>query len=1079
MHRGVACCLLAALLGCASAPPPVQDASRVERLRLQITKARNAIAETQSALARARNTPFHAELEVRLAELLSEEARYHYQVAHEREQDAERTLHVPQVRFLKNQAIELYEGVLKREPGSPLEPRVLFNLGQEHRELGDYASMRAVLERLTQTHPTDPLASEALIILGDDAFDRGEMARAASAYQKITAGPPSRTVGLAWYKLGWVRVNEGVCKTALEAFTHSIEAIDAWAARGGPDAGPGIQAELDVRREALVDLTWCLSRELPPEKAVAYVRDLARDRGAYVAALERLADRFGLMDQSVGALDAERELLRLAPDGQARLDDARTLHAALRKSQRFEQVGDDVHLITEAMLRYARRPDVPMETRDRLVDEFEKYARDLATRAQAMVARPGTPARPNAVPAAQVAAAYRVYLEAFPASENRLSVLQNLADVLAESGQALPAARRSLQAGLEGAEGPPRQQALYDAVVQYQKALDQDTHRSALERVLARAGLRRAASELLVGTLPVDQARRVKFAIGQTDYDEGQLQAAIDRLTAVAFEYPGTPEGDAAVHLVLDTHKRRADWLGLVASGRRFLSGDSPVSPAVKQEIAPIVTAAEQRQLDELSVAAAGVDGGDVAKELRQFAERYQGTSLGERALLNAFVAARAEGDTEALGSLAEEIRSKYPQSKELSGILSTMARTAAARFEVDRAVGWFQQAASADPAGQATLRLAEGRLRAELADDAGARGAFQQAIQASEGSGRAQAAAALAAHLERFAGPAEVISALQPLAAGGDGEVLARLGLAQVRGGNPDQGEATLQRVLDQGSATSDGARARAWYGQAEALARTVSTYQPQGDVESVTELVTLIEVTEQAYLKAARQVDPVYTAAALGRLSFMAADSARRLRALSLPGGVADAVKQGIERRASQLEKTSTEALAACAELAWTRQVFHPAVRACLKGTAPAQDPVVQDRLAPRTPAGNLPSVEAPRTRLARNPEDLEALRALGEALLDAGDPHVARLVFARASQAGGGPLEANLLGIASFKAGDQGGAMEAFALAAAGGLEAGRQNLASALRSLGMAQAADAALAKWPTGRDGGRLLGGGTP
>lgn len=1069
IRRALGGLLVLGLAACGAPPAALREASRVDRLRAQITKAQNAIAETNGALARARGTPYLAELEVRLAELLSEEARYHFQVAQERESRAsgrgERSLHVPQVRLLKDRAVELYEAVLQREPASPLAPRVLFNLGQEHRELGDYAAMRATLGRLVDEHPAHPLAAEALLVLGDDAFDRGEMKAAAQAWQRIVDAPPSRASGLAWYKLGWVRVNEGDCKRALDAFTRAIAAAD-----GDPAPGQAV----DVRREALVDLTWCLSREVPPDQAVPFVRQLAADRGAYVAALARLGDRFSLMDQAVGALAVGRELLRLGPDGPARLDDARTVHAALRKTEAYDQIGDDVRLIVQAVRRQVRRPGQAPEARARLLEEFEKYGRDLATRAQARMRRPGALARPGSPSPAQVAAAYEAWLEAFPDDANRLAVLQNLAVVRAEGGDPLGSARRSLEVGLALAPGAERTQALYDAVVQYQAALGPDGKQSALERVLGRAGLRRAASALLAGTLPADQARRVQFAIGQTDYDEGHLQAAIDRLTAVAFSAPGTAEGDAAVRLVLDAHKRREDWLGFIGSGRRFLAADSPVTPPMKAWLGPVVAAAEQRQLDDLSLAAAGVDGADVAAELQKFAARYQGTSLGERALISAFMAARAEGDAEALYRMAGDIQQRYPTSPQLAGVLGTAARTAAARFDVERAIPWFQQAAAADPDRQPTLRLAEGRLRAAVADGPGALAAFRQGLAAA-GAGPGPLPAALAEALEATTPPAAVAQQLAPLAGTGDAEVLARLGLAQVRLGRGDEGEATLQQVLNLGATASEGARARAWYGQAEALAATLAGYQPQGDVESLTELVTLIEVTEQAYLKAARQVDPIFTAAALGRLAYLSKEGARRLRALPPAVVAAAGAQDALARRVKVLEKSATDALAACSELAWTRQLFNPAVRACLRGEPPATDPAMVDALAARRPATSGPALDAARARLGQQPDDVAALRALGEALLGAGDAHVARLALARAVQAGGGPEEANLLGLACHQAGDQTGALEAFARAAVGGLEAGRQNLATALRGLGLAAAADTALARWPAGRGGGRLIG----
>ena len=61
--------------------------------------------------------------------------------------------------------------------------------------------------------------------------------------------------------------------------------------------------------------------------------------------------------------------------------------------------------------------------------------------------------------------------------------------------------------------------------------------------------------------------------------------------------------------------------------------------------------------------------------------------------------------------------------------------------------------------------------------------------------------------------------------------------------------------------------------------------------------------------------------------------------------------------------------------------------------------------------------------------------------------------------------------------FRSGELSGgaeALSAFASAAQKGLEAGRQNLVSVLRSSGLEEAAKAALALYPEGRPGGRLV-----
>ena len=72
--------------GCAKQRPPPRDPLPVEIQRARISKVRHAIDETRATLADApEDAPWRAELTLRLAELLSEEARYHWLVAQERE----------------------------------------------------------------------------------------------------------------------------------------------------------------------------------------------------------------------------------------------------------------------------------------------------------------------------------------------------------------------------------------------------------------------------------------------------------------------------------------------------------------------------------------------------------------------------------------------------------------------------------------------------------------------------------------------------------------------------------------------------------------------------------------------------------------------------------------------------------------------------------------------------------------------------------------------------------------------------------------------------------------------------------
>jgi tetratricopeptide (TPR) repeat protein len=233
--------LLAAAAGaCAQAKPVVRDQLEVEKLRLRITKVRNAIAETRGVIASSRGAPYLPEIYMRLAELLSEEARYHYMVAYEREQRGTKSLHVPQVRFLKERAIATYQMILKRYPDTHLADRILFNMSHEQRELGDFDEMKKTLEKLISQYPESPYRTEASLVLGDFHFDKMEFVRAREYYNGIVRHEKDPLRGLAYYKLGWVFVNVGDCKQALDSFEKAILVQrEADEPRDGASAGMG------------------------------------------------------------------------------------------------------------------------------------------------------------------------------------------------------------------------------------------------------------------------------------------------------------------------------------------------------------------------------------------------------------------------------------------------------------------------------------------------------------------------------------------------------------------------------------------------------------------------------------------------------------------------------------------------------------------------------------------------------------------------------------------------------------------------------------------------------------------------
>ncbi len=1086
-HTLLGLAMVLALSSCASEPQQLQDTPTVEVLRLNITKVRNAIAETRATIAVSRGAPYLPEFYVRLAELLSEEARYHYQLAYEREQRSTKVLHVPQVRLLKEDAINTYEIVLSRFPDSPLVPRVLFNIGHEHRELGNFDEMRKVLNRLVDNYPDSPLRADALIVLGDYHFDRNELPDALRYYEEIAKGELTPVTGLGHYKLAWVWVNEGECKPALDNFEKAIERSNDWAERMRKlalqkietpllvqaEAGDEIttQQDIDVRRESLVDLAYCYSRLRKPQDSVKFLKKYAYNRETYVAALNKLANRYRTMDQFQGAVLITRELLSLGAANIDRLDDARTLYTSIKKLKDYRTIGVDAELIGDSLTNYYSRVNIKADERERLVKEFEVYLRDLATTSQErMIKKRRKSAGPE-----DVARAYKAYLDTIPVSDKRPDMLLNYADLLGSNGQELEAGVRSMEAADLLEDDGQRRDALYDAVVYFQASLAKESDRLRYERVAARSALRRAGATLLSYKLNEEKERRVKFAIAQAIYDEGLYVEAIDKLSAVAYEFPGTDEADAAVKLTLDSFNTLNDYDGLMYASRRFLSAGSPVSDKLKGEIKRIQGAAEQRKLDELALAAAGEDGADISP-LIAFAEKNKGTDLGERALINAFVAARATGDTEKMYKLADSMAKTYPKSDQLPGIYTTLAQTAVARFDYDTAIRFMKRAADVNPSQRIRLLIAAGELNEQLGEPKKAEKLFDEALSDNNPQSQADALERLSSMIEKYDGVDSVKRKLNSYTDQGEPETNSRIGLAMIGAGNAEEGEMLLQSVLNNDSASGE-ALARAHFGMGELMLNVINQYPDPEDVDLIEEFIILIDVMQQSYLNAARQGSYTYAAASLSRLSSALISVSKKLSRMKMPDGLTGAQKQqvkaALDARVEGLEQSASEALTACGNQAWTAANFTPPVRDCLKGNALDGIEVKFDQVKSRS-AKAPKGLDELRAELSKNPENVDKLRELAEKFLDAKDPHSARLVLARAIQVGGGALEQNLIGVASYEIGDVASAFDGFARAAEGGLEAGRTNMKTLLKKEGLSKQVSEVDKRFQKGRDGGRLI-----
>jgi tetratricopeptide (TPR) repeat protein len=1031
----VAAVLVAASLGCGGAhiPRPPAPEDSVARLQRNIAKVRHAIESTQQLIGRARGQPYLPDLYLRLAELYVEEAKYHYYIAYEGTKRRERAVTSVQARLLKDQAIAVYNRIMREFPDFREADKVLFSIAHEQRELGTYDEMLRTLQRIVDDFPKSAYRNESLLVIGDYHFDKNELPEAERFYRLILASPESSSHGMARYKLAWVRMNKEDFKGALDFFEQTIKGM---VQQGGGAQRIGTDKRIDLRREALVDLVFAYTEVHGKNpNPLPYFRKNADSRTTYLAALAKLGRRMsfkGLYKQSTLVY---REILNLGGDTDDTLDHARMLYDGVIRGKTFDHAASDVELILGVFGRNYYSWRLNDKEKANLFAEFEPYARDIATKSHLKAKEEGDKGL-----YATAAEAYRRYLDFFSAAPQRFAMQQNHAEALFSAEKWYDAGRAYAEINTKVPAGEQKQ-ATYTTVVSFWNALKESKKLSRLQLATARAGLRIAGRDYIARYPKGDQIAKVKFNIARTYYDEGNFEEAVELFTAFVTEFPAVEETSVAAHLALDCKRARDDFEGLAEVGKR-LAADERLAAPLRAEITEIVKGAESRELDKATLKASG--SGDAAAEegLLKYATSHAGSELGEKALLNAFVTARNSDDFEKVFGIGERFLKEYPKSNALPDVLATLGKMAAQAVEFRRSARYLEEAARRKPGDARAVEMlrAAAAIRAHLGDASGAKEVYRLVLQRSQSAGaRREAALQLADLLDRTGQLEEASQAYA--SAIGEGATGAatyfKLGYAKVRLQNPEEALKYLRLAADRGRGAdsaedADGAAAAQFY-LGQVILEEFQGIAFGGD-RSVDRQILMakkmrLDGAQQAYLAAVRAGRPAWSIAALARLAVLYEGFALFIEGAPAPEGMsaADAqqYKNVLKKESVPWRRKAKEALQTCVDLIHKQSIATPiltaATKACLSGQPLTTDPGVRPQLRGGSRGGALSDQAAVlRKRIAKNSKDYDALGKLATLMVQAGDIYEAKMVLDKAIEGGAPSAVWNLRGVVTFQLG-----------------------------------------------------------
>jgi cellulose synthase operon protein C len=224
-----------------------------------------AIAQTEKLIKKYKGTPLEADLLLRQAELFMRRAKTDRFLEIQRKSDdmvqlAPRLIKSAQSKVHVSKAIAVYDQIEKRFPDFERLDQAIFNNAFASQQLADQKKSERLFLKFISDFPSSSLITDENLAAGEMRFQRREFAEALKHFQAIKNFPDSNVYPYGLYKAAWTHYNMRDGITALK----ELEAVVQY---GRFVKEQGIDARLDLRKEALGDMTLFYEEVLPAKNA--------------------------------------------------------------------------------------------------------------------------------------------------------------------------------------------------------------------------------------------------------------------------------------------------------------------------------------------------------------------------------------------------------------------------------------------------------------------------------------------------------------------------------------------------------------------------------------------------------------------------------------------------------------------------------------------------------------------------------------------------------------------------------------------------------------------------------------------
>lgn len=642
------------------------------------TQEERAVQQARKLLKKYKGTALEADLQLRLAEM------------HMRRSKTDRFLEVHRnseeivnfaPKLVKNatslqqikKAVEIYDYIESRFPNFEKLDQVLINNAFANQQIGNEAKAEKKFVKMVKEYSSSEFLPDAHLALGELKFRQRNFKLALEHFESIRRYPDSAVYPYGIYKAAWTQYNLRDVEMAIKNLEDVIQ-------YGRFVKDQGIDARLDLRKEALFDLALFYEDFRPSKKAFSYFKEQSRELDVSPVILRltelykrhsRFADTKIVLTEMIKQVPTSTHI----PDAYSELMD---VSEKMKKRKDVISFLNDLRSVCAVNGKWAKAQEQKINSQAEVKIKPEKACRDLFDRMALGYANKWLRAwqvDDKQVELAELAEnAFAIYLQDDPKTEESFKARFVYAEVLFKRNKYRQASENYVLVGQNTKDKKIGSEARYYALIALEKSVgdkwsdkDENTFQTLARDYLSK------------DTKP-KYALEIEFKVAFIAYEKGHYDKAAPVFLRLGTQYAKEEKGIRSQDLYLDILNIKKDFTSL-RSHSKILKNKS-----TGERLKKLTKIYEEsyffivQQIEEA---------GDLSKaieEYEKFSKENQTSELSQKALWNITQLYFKMGDLMAGARSAVAYFEKYSDKKEGHEALLKAAQTYEALGQLNEA---------------------------------------------------------------------------------------------------------------------------------------------------------------------------------------------------------------------------------------------------------------------------------------------------------------------------------------------------------------------------------------------------------